>query len=79
MLGAGPTTLLLVTLDAAHVHPLDDVAVFASVPAALHLLAVLLTCVETDTPTSGMTALCVPDSSGLYYYYECLLKPTGMN
>lgn len=46
LLGAGPTTLLLVTLDATHVGPLDNVAVFALVSAPLHVLAVLLTCGE---------------------------------
>lgn len=46
VLGARPTTLLLVSLDATHVHPLDDVAVFALVSAPFHLLTIFLTCVE---------------------------------
>lgn len=74
VLGAGSATLLLVTLDATHVHPLDNVAVFASVSAPLHLLAVFLTCVEMDTPTSDLTVLWVSDLNALHYQYlvNCL-------
>ena len=49
MLGAGPTTLPLVTLDATHVHSLHYVAVFASITTPLHFLAVIFICGKTNS------------------------------